>query len=117
MGNKMKFGSKAFFSYYEAAHQNSNNRYIHHLGHSLAIVAIFVFLAMPLVSITLIAIAFGLSWLGHYLFEQNTPAFFETSELVGWRAKTAHHLKISLGGLLWTIACFFKHLGLGPLAK
>lgn len=113
----MQFGSKEFFGYYEAAHQNANNRYLHHLAHSLAAVAIVGFIAMPLAAIALIASAFGLSWVGHYLFEKNTPAFFETSELNSVGEKIGHHIKISLGGVLWTFACFFKQLGMGPLAE
>lgn len=113
----MKFGSKAFFDYYEAAHQNAQNRYLHHFSHSLAVLAIVGFVFEPLICIALIATAFGLSWLGHYLFEKNTPAFFETDEEGSRFQALSHHVKISLGGVLWTFACFFRLLGLGPLAK
>ena len=113
----MNLGSKEFYSYYEAAHQNLMNRYVHHLAHSLAVVGI-VMLAFkpPLTGLVLIALAFCLSWAGHYLFEKNTPAFFETGALNGKGESASHHVKIAIGGVIWSFVCFLRLFRLGPLA-
>ena len=113
----MQFGSKEFFEYYEAAHQNLMNRYIHHFAHSLAIVGVVMLIFKPLICLALIALAFCLSWAGHYLFEQNTPAFFETGELDGIGQSASHHVKVAVGGVVWTFVCFLRIFQLGPLVK
>ena len=113
----MQFGSTEFFEYYEAAHQNLMNRYVHHLAHSLAVVGVVMLAFNPLMCLALIVLAFCLSWSGHYLFEQNTPAFFETAELDGIWESVSHHVKVAVGGVVWTFVCFLRLFHLGPLAK
>ncbi len=113
----MRLESKEFLEYYEAAHQNSANRYIHHLAHSLAAVAIVLLIFRPIIAILLIPLAFLLSWMGHYLFEKNTPAFFETDQLGGTKESAIHHIKVAVGGILWSFVCFLRLFGQGPLAK
>lgn len=111
----MKFGSKAFFMYYEAAHQNAANRYIHHVSHCVAVIGAVSLPFNMLLCLGLILLAFGISWTGHYVFEKNTPAFFETNELNGANESIAHHIKVAIGGVVWTIACFMRLFGVGPL--
>jgi hypothetical protein len=65
----------------------------------------------------LIALAFCLSWAGHYLFEKNTPAFFETDQLDDMGESVSHHIKVAVGGVLCTFFCFLRLFKLGPLAK
>ena len=110
----MQFGSKQFYDYYEAAHQNSINRSIHHLAHSLAIAGTIILVFKPLMGVAVIAVTCCLSWAGHFLFEKNTPAFFETAELSA-RNSIFHYIKVAVGGVFWTICCFLRLFHLGPL--
>lgn len=113
----MRLWSNKFLQYYEAAHQNPMNRYIHHVAHSVAVVGAVMLAFRPLFGVTLILIAFCLSWIGHYAFERNTPAFFETNELQSRRAALVHHLQVAVGGVVWTFACGLRVLGLGPMVR
>jgi uncharacterized membrane protein YdjX (TVP38/TMEM64 family) len=117
IGENMQFGSKDFFEYYEAAHQNSVNCYLHHFAHSLAVVGVIMLAFEPFIGLALIAAAFCLSWTGHYLFEQNTPAFFETDNLECMGESVSHHIKVAVGGVVWTFASFLHLFRQGPLAK
>jgi hypothetical protein len=117
IGENMQFGFKEFFEYYEAAHQNSVNRYVHHFAHSIAVVGVIMLALEPGICIALIAAAFCLSWTGHYLFEKNMPAFFETDDLDGMAESVLHQLKVAVGGIVWTFACFLRLFRQGPLAK
>src|SRR5262249_43548311 len=74
-----------FLAYYERAHRNVANRYVHHLAHSLAGLSI-LWLWRPVLGVSLIAAGFGLSWAGHYALERNTPAFFDPATQRGFRA-------------------------------
>ena len=113
----MRFGSKEFFEYYENAHLNVMNRYIHHFAHLLAVAGVVLLAIKPLIGLVLLVFAFCLSWTGHYLFEKNTPAFFETGELDGIGKSLSHHIKVAVGGVVWTFVCFLSLFSLGPLAK
>ena len=64
----------------------------------------------------LIASAFVLSWLGHYLLERNTPAFFDAAADPGATAGLVKKVQVALGGVVWSGACFLRLFGLGPLA-
>jgi uncharacterized membrane protein YGL010W len=46
--------SAAFLSYYERAHQNRANRYVHHLAHAIAFAGVLL-LWRPVVGLALIA--------------------------------------------------------------
>lgn len=110
----MQFESTVFFEYYEAAHQNPVNRVVHHFAHCLAIAAVIMLAFKPLISLAMITAAFCLSWTGHYLFEKNTPAFFETDDLDGMGESASHHIKVAVGGVAWTLACFLRRLPQPP---
>jgi hypothetical protein len=113
---KSKVSLTAFLSYYERAHQNRANRYVHHLAHATALAGILL-LWRPLLGLALIASGFLISWMGHYAFERNTPAFFEAAPVRGLRASVARKLQVALGGLVWSAACFLRLFGVGPLAQ
>jgi hypothetical protein len=108
--------SAAFLSYYERAHQNRANRYVHHLAHAIAFAGVLL-LWRPVVGLALIACGFVISWAGHYAFERNTPAFFEAAPVAGLGASVAKKLQVALGGLMWSGACFLRLFGVGPLAR
>lgn len=88
-----------FFTYYDRAHRNPLNRYIHHTAHTLAVVgALLILLTLPM------------SWAGHYVFERNTPALFDALTSPVPRASVAKKLQIALGGVLWSGLCFWRLL-------
>jgi hypothetical protein len=108
--------SAFFLAYYERAHRDPANRYVHHLAHVVALAGLLL-LWRPLLGLSLVAAGFLISWAGHYAFERNTPAFFESAPAGGWSASLLHKLQVALGGLLWSGACFLRLFGVGPLAR
>ena len=105
-----------FLAYYEAAHRNVANRYVHHLAHSVAAVGVLL-LWRPFLGVSLIALGFVLSWSGHYLLERNTPAFFDAPTDGGTGAAFAKKAQVALGGVVWSGACFLRLFNRGPLAR
>jgi hypothetical protein len=105
-----------FLAYYEAAHRNVANRYVHHVAHATAAVGVLL-LWRPLLGLLLIAASFALSWVGHYLLERNTPAFFAEAERGGFWASLAKKIQVALGGMAWSAACFLRVFHRGPLAR
>jgi hypothetical protein len=74
------FGSFAeFWPHYVRAHSNKTNRQLHFLGITLAVACAAggVFTRRPLLVLAAPIVGYGLSWVGHYVFEKNTPATFE----------------------------------------
>ena len=106
-----------FLAYYEAAHQQRTNRAVHHVAHAIGFSGLVSLPFNRLSSGALIALAFALSWTGHYLFERNTPAFFDapTSRVPG--AGLLKKAQVALGGLVWSGACLLKVFKVGALAK
>ena len=70
---------KEFYPYYLGEHSNSICRMLHVVGTLSAIVLTFIFvlqgnyILLPLVFI----VAYGLAWIGHFVFEKNRPATFQ----------------------------------------
>ena len=105
----------SFLPFYEAAHRNAANRYVHHVAHFIAALGVLL-LWRPLLGIALIALGFVLSWAGHYFLERNTPAFFEAPDQGGFGAAFTRKVEVALGGLVWSGACFLRLFKRGPLA-
>jgi hypothetical protein len=55
-----------------------------------------------------LASALPLSWSGHYLFERNTPAFFDELASNAPNASLAKKLEVAVGGVLWSGACLWR---------
>ena len=98
----------AFIAYYDAAHRHPANRAIHHLAHAFAVVGAVLLLVRPLAGGLLLAAALPLSWGGHYLFERNTPAFFDAPASDAPRRGAAHKLEVALGGVMWSVVCLWR---------
>ena len=111
----MQLNLAKFLAYYEAAHRNARNRYVHHVAHLVGAIGV-LFLWHPLLGLSLIATGFVLSWAGHYLLERNTPAFFEAPGQAGSGAAVAKKIQVALGGIVWSGACFLRLFNRGPLA-
>jgi len=105
-----------FLAYYERAHRNVANRYVHHMAHSMAGLGILL-LWRPVLGVSLIAAGFVLSWAGHYALERNTPAFFDPATQSGFRAGFFKKAHVALGGLVWSGACLLRLFHIGPLVQ
>ena len=112
----MSSGITSFLAYYEQAHQNAANRYVHHLAHSVAVVGVAL-LWRPFLGIALVASSFILSWGGHYILERNTPAFFDAPAQNAPAAGFVKKVQVALGGVVWSGACFLRLFNRGPLAN
>jgi uncharacterized membrane protein YGL010W len=102
--------------FYEGQHRDWRNRWLHHAAHLLAIVGALVCLVRPVLGVALIAVALPVSWLGHAIFEHNTPAFFDTTDRGGIQGGPGKKLAIALGGIVWSGACALRWFGVGPLS-
>jgi len=106
-----------FLVFYESAHCNPANRYIHHIAHTVAAIGIISILWHPLVGGSLIVIAFLLSWTGHFMFERNTPALFDPADDKTVVGSVIKKFRVAFGGLVWSGACFLRLFGVGPLVS
>jgi uncharacterized membrane protein YGL010W len=104
-------------AFYEAEHQDWRNRLVHHLAHLLGVCGSIVLFMRPVTGLAMIAVGLPLSWFGHYVFERNTPAFFDQTDRGGIKGGTAKKLAIALGGIVWSAACALRPFGLGPLSR
>lgn len=67
-----------FWPFYVSQHLNPTNRFLHAVGTSLGLVLGIAALITraPFVAVLAVAVAYGLAWIGHYVYERNTPATF-----------------------------------------
>jgi hypothetical protein len=100
----------AFMAYYDDAHRDPRNRAIHHLAHALAVIGAVLLLFRPLLGVLLLTSALPLSWSGHFLFERNTPAFFDAPTGDAPHAGAAKKAEVALGGVLWSLACLWRRV-------
>jgi hypothetical protein len=84
-----------FFTAYEAAHQNTTNRWIHHVTHLAVAGGFGALVAGHLWGIVPIVASLPVNWLAHLVFEGNRPAFFAPADAWG-------KAQVALGGLVWT---------------
>lgn len=109
--------SYELLKFYEDQHRNVANRWVHHLAHLVAVLGIIGVFVQPLIGIAMILLALPLSWLGHFAFERNVPAFFDNTTRGGLEGGVRKKAAIALGGIFWSAACFGRVLGFGPLVK
>lgn len=96
-----------FLAFYEAAHRDPVNRGIHHLTHvGAAAGAVLLAAGRPGAAALLLLPALPINWVGHWLFERNTPAFLAAGD--PWA-----RVQIALGGLGWTAVTFWHAVGGG----
>jgi hypothetical protein len=67
-----------FWPYYVRAHANETNRALHFAGLTLAMgtAALSLLTRRPGLLLAAPVVGYGLSWIGHYAVEGNTPATF-----------------------------------------
>ncbi len=100
--------SGGFLTFYDGVHRDSRNRWVHHVAHALALLGILtLFYNIPL-GIILVLMAFPISWLGHYLFEKNTPAFFDAPSRHLFGASALKKTQVALGGMVWSAWCLWR---------
>ncbi len=68
-----------FWPYYVGEHSDPRCRAMHYLGTglSLACIGTAVVTANPLFLAAVPVVGYGAAWVGHFVFEKNTPATFE----------------------------------------
>jgi hypothetical protein len=101
--------------FYEAQHRDWRNRLVHHFSHLLAVCGVLVCFMHPVLGLGLMVAALPISWLGHAIFEHNTPAFFDQTDRGGIRGGPGKKLAVALGGIVWSGACALRLFGWGPL--
>jgi len=79
MSDKKYQSFKEFYPFYLSEHSNKTCRMLHVVGSSLVILIIIFSLitAQYKLLILLPFIGYGFAWVGHYVFEKNTPATFK----------------------------------------
>lgn len=89
-----------FYPYYLREHNNIMCRRLHFLGTSgvLALLILFFFTGNLIVLGLLPLVGFGLSWMGHFLYEKNAPLTFRYP-LYGIRADFKMFWDILMGRL------------------
>lgn len=97
-------------AFYESEHRNPANRVVHHLAHVFAVAGFVVIFVAPIAGIAMLAAALPMSWAGHFLFERNTPAFFDKTERGGVSPGAKKKIVIALGGIYWSMTCFVQAL-------
>lgn len=100
----------AFLAYYDEAHRDPRNRAIHHLAHSFTLIGTLLLLVHPFLAVLIFASGLPLSWSGHYLFERNTPAFFDAPTSDAPHAGLAKKFEVAFGGILWSMACLWRRV-------
>lgn len=79
MKDKKYQNFKEFYPFYLSEHNNKTNRLLHTIGSTLVIaVLIYAIIIQQYFLLLLIpVIGYGFAWVGHYVFEKNTPATFK----------------------------------------
>jgi uncharacterized membrane protein YGL010W len=103
--------------FYETQHRDWRNRLVHHGSHVLAICGVIMLFPHPIAGLALMAAGLPISWMGHSLFEKNTPAFFDNTDRGGIEGGAGKKLAIALGGIVWSGACMLRWFGIGPLSR
>jgi hypothetical protein len=101
--------------FYEAQHRDWRNRLVHHGSHLLAVCGVLVCFTRPVLGLGLMVAGLPISWLGHAIFEHNTPAFFDQTDRGGIKGGPGKKLAVALGGIVWSGACALRLFGVGPL--
>ena len=97
-----------FLAYYDKAHRDPLNRWTHHAAHTLGVIGVLGLFYKPLLGMILALSAFPVSWAGHYLFEKNTPAFFEPPSRRTVGASAEKKIRVALGGVVWSAVCLWR---------
>lgn len=72
-------GLAEFWPFYIAQHMNRTNRRLHFAGTSLGLACLAAALGLrePRLLAAGLVLAYGLAWIGHFVYEKNRPATFE----------------------------------------
>jgi hypothetical protein len=79
MTDKKYQSFKEFYPFYLSEHSNKTCRVLHVIGSSLVILIIIYSLISEKYKLLIIIpfVGYGFAWIGHYVFEKNTPATFK----------------------------------------
>jgi hypothetical protein len=70
---------KEFYPFYLSEHSNKTCRTLHVIGSTLVLlVLVYAFISQQFLLLLLLPIiGYGFAWVGHFVFEKNTPATFK----------------------------------------
>ncbi len=79
MSDKKYKNFKEFYPFYLSEHSNKTCRILHVIGSSLVIALLIYAIVIQQYKLLLLlpVIGYGFAWVGHYVFEKNTPATFK----------------------------------------
>jgi hypothetical protein len=73
-----------FWPYYVSQHMNPTCRRLHFAGTALAFGCAAISPIVPPALLAAPAVGYGLSWIGHFVFEKNTPASWYSVKYFAW---------------------------------
>jgi hypothetical protein len=73
-----------FWPYYVSQHQNPMCRRLHFAGTTIAMGCLAVAPFYPPAALAAPVAGYGLSWIGHFVFEKNTPASWGGAKAAWW---------------------------------
>ena len=79
MKDKKYQNFKEFYPFYLSEHNNKTNRLLHTIGSTLVIAVLIhaIIIQQYFLLLLIPVIGYGFAWVGHYVFEKNTPATFK----------------------------------------
>ena len=73
-----------FWPYYVSQHRNPMCRRMHFAGTGLAIACLLASPAFPPALMAAPVVGYGLAWIGHFAFERNRPASWQSLNALIW---------------------------------
>jgi len=73
-----------FWPYYVSQHRNPTCRRLHFVGTSMAMGLVAASPAFPPALAAAPVVGYGLAWIGHFAFEKNRPASWESAKHFAW---------------------------------
>jgi hypothetical protein len=73
-----------FWPYYVSQHRNKTTRQLHFIGTSLALGCVAISPFYPKALIAAPIVGYGFAWIGHFAFEKNKPASWNSLKHAAW---------------------------------
>jgi hypothetical protein len=77
-----------FWPYYVSQHRNKTCRQLHFVGTSLAMGCVAASPFYPPALIAAPVVGYGFAWVGHFVFEKNTPASWRGVKAFAWSLRS-----------------------------
>ena len=73
-----------FWPYYVSQHTDPRCRQLHFAGTALAFGCLALSPVNPWLAVAAPVVGYGLSWIGHFAYEKNTPASWQSARHFAW---------------------------------